>query len=88
MNNVEVNLNGKNISSNNNPEVNYQELNNYNSNQEGDNSDELHDGKLQEIEEAHNLWLAGKKEEKDKQQETEAAHNIDAARSFKLNQDE
>ena len=50
--------------------------------------DELHDGKLQEIEEAHNLWLAGKKEEKDKQQETEAAHNIDAARSFKLNQDE
>jgi hypothetical protein len=50
--------------------------------------DELHDEKLQEIEDAHNLWLAGKKEEKDKQQETEAAHNIDAARSFKLNQDE
>ena len=50
--------------------------------------DELHDGKLQEIEEAHNLWLAGKKEEKDQQQEREAAHSMDAARSFKLNQDE
>ena len=44
--------------------------------------------KLQEIEEAHNLWLAGKKEEKDQQQEREAAHSMDAARSFRLNQDE
>lgn len=51
MNNVEVNLNGKNISSNHNPEVNYQELNNYNSNQEGDNSDERISKENEEIEE-------------------------------------
>ena len=51
MNNVEVNLNGKNISSNHNPEINYQELNNYNSNQEGDNSDERISKENEEIEE-------------------------------------
>ena len=51
MNNVEVNLNGKNISSNHNPEVNYQELNNYNSNQEGDNSDERISKENEEVEE-------------------------------------
>ena len=40
MNNVKVNQNGNDFSSNSNSNVNYQELNNYNSNQEGDNSGE------------------------------------------------
>ena len=40
MNNVKVNQNGKDFSSSSNSNVNYQELNNYNSNQEGDNSGE------------------------------------------------
>ncbi len=50
--------------------------------------DELRDGKLQEIEDAHNMWLASQNAEKDKQKEREAAHSMEAARSIKLNQDE
>jgi hypothetical protein len=50
--------------------------------------EDLRDMKLKEIEEAHNEWLANKKEELGKQKENEAAHSDKAAFSINLNQNE
>lgn len=51
MNNVQVNLNGKNIHSNSQTNINYQELNNYNSSNDKDNSGEGINNSNEEMEE-------------------------------------
>jgi len=53
-----------------------------------DHRDKLYEAKLQEIEDAHNKWLAEKAEIDQKRMEDEAAHNEHAARSMRLNQEE
>ena len=51
MNNVKVNLNGKNLVQDSNSNVNYHEINNYNANNEGDNSGEGINNSNEELEE-------------------------------------
>jgi len=51
MNNVKVNLNGKNLAQDSNSNINYHELNNYNANNEGDNSGEGINNSNEELEE-------------------------------------
>ena len=48
--------------------------------------DKLYNEKLQEIEDAHNKWLAEKAERDQKREEEEAAHSESAAHSMKLDQ--
>lgn len=50
--------------------------------------DKLYNDKLQEIEDAHNKWLAELNEQEQKREEDEAAHSESAARSMKLGQED
>ena len=50
--------------------------------------DKLYNTKLQEIEDAHNKWLAEKAERDQKREEEEAAHSESAAYSMKLGQED
>ena len=50
--------------------------------------DKLYNGKLQEIEEAHNKWLAERGEEERKRMEDEASHNDDVALSMRMTPEE
>ena len=50
--------------------------------------DKLYNEKLQEIEEAHNKWLAGRGEEERKRMEDEASHNDDVALSMRMTPEE
>jgi len=53
-----------------------------------DHRDKLYNDKLQEIEDAHNKWLAELDEQEQKRQEEEAAHSESVARSMKLGQED
>ena len=57
-------------------------------NQWNDHRDKLYNDKLQEIEDAHNKWLAEKAELDQKREEEEAAHSESAAYSMKLDQED
>ena len=50
--------------------------------------DKLYNAKLEEIEDAHNKWLAEKSEKDQKRQEDEAAHSSAAATSMRMDQDD
>lgn len=50
--------------------------------------DKLYNEKLQEIEEAHNKWLAERGEEERKRMEDEASHNDDVALSMRMTPEE
>lgn len=50
--------------------------------------DKLYNEKLQEIEEAHNKWLAERGEEEQKRMEDEASHNDDVALSMRMTPEE
>ena len=50
--------------------------------------DKLYNEKLQEIEEAHNKWLAERGEEERKRMEDEASHNDDVALSMRMTHEE
>lgn len=50
--------------------------------------DKIYNEKLQEIEDAHNKWLAERDEKEQKRQEDEATHSDTAARSMKIDQDD
>ena len=50
--------------------------------------DKLYNEKLQEIEEAHNKWLAERGEEERKRMEDEASHNADVALSMRMTPEE
>lgn len=50
--------------------------------------DKLYNEKLQEIEDAHNKWLADRDAKEQKRQEDEASHSDSAAHSMKIDQDE
>lgn len=50
--------------------------------------DKIYNEKLQEIEDAHNKWLAEREEKEQKRQEDEATHSDTAARSMKIDQDD
>ena len=50
--------------------------------------DKVYNEKLQEIEDAHNKWLAEREEKEQKRQEDEATHSETAARSMKIDQDD
>ena len=57
-------------------------------NQWNDHRDKLYNEKLQEIEDAHNKWLAEKAELDQKREGEEAAHSESAAYSMKLDQED
>lgn len=50
--------------------------------------DKVYNAKLEEIEDAHNKWLAEKSEKDQKRQEDEAAHSSAAATSMRMDQDD
>lgn len=53
-----------------------------------DHRDKLYNEKLQEIEDAHNKWLADKQEREQRKAEQDAAHNDNVSSSMKLNMEE
>lgn len=50
--------------------------------------DSIHEAKLQEIEEAHNKWLAERGAQEQKRMEYEASHSEDVAHSMKMSSDD
>ena len=50
--------------------------------------DKVYNEKLQEIEDAHNKWLAEREAKEQRRQEDEATHSDTAARSMKIDQDD
>lgn len=53
-----------------------------------DHRDNIYNEKMQEIEDAHNKWLAEREAKEQKRQEDEATHSDSAARSMKIDQDD
>ena len=53
-----------------------------------DHRDNIYNEKMQEIEDAHNKWLAEREAKEQKRQEDEATHSDTAARSMKIDQDD
>ena len=53
-----------------------------------DQRENLYNAKLQEIEEAHNKWLAALDEQEEKRKEYEASHSQDVVLSMRLDSDD